>query len=123
IWASGTTHQISAVADQTGSNGRRYVFRNWSNNGAAAQTINVDQSTVDSAVTLVANYDLLSRVVVQSNPSGLSVQTDGATCQTPCILDRANGAQVRVSAPATFPNGDGIRLDLTGWSDGSSSDH
>lgn len=123
IWGLGSTHQFSAAATQLSSNGRQYTFQNWSNGGAASQSLSVDQTAVNNGARFIANYTVLSRVVVQSSPSGLTVQVDGASCTTPCNVDRQNGVQVHVTAPTQVPMGAGSRLDFASWSDGGASDH
>ena len=122
IWGEGSTHQISAPATQTGPNGRVYTFQNWSNQTGAAQTITVDQSMA-TGLRLTANYSELSRVVVQSSPSGLTLQVDGANCVTPCNVDRPSGATIHVTAPTQITMGKGARMDFGSWSDGGASDH
>ena len=123
VWGLGTTHDVSPVMEQFDSRGRKYAFREWSNGGAVKQTITVDQSTADSGYRIVASYNLLSRVIIQSSPAGLSLKIDGQNCQSPCSIDRPNGSQLQISAPVSIPSGDGARLDFTGWSDGAPSDH
>jgi uncharacterized protein (TIGR03437 family) len=122
IWGMGTTHQVSAAATQTGANGRVYTFQNWSNQTGASQTITVNQSML-SGYRLTANYSELSRVVVQSSPSGLKIQVDGSNCVTPCNVDRPTGATFQVTAPTQIPMGSGARLDFGSWSDGGASNH
>jgi uncharacterized protein (TIGR03437 family) len=122
IWGMGTTHQVAAAATQTASNGRVYTFQNWSNQGAAAQTVNVTPG-MGAGFRMTANYNELSRVVVQSSPSGLTLQVDGANCVTPCNVDRQNGATFTVTAPTQIPMGKGARLDFGSWSDGGASNH
>src|ERR1019366_10491140 len=122
IWGLGTTHQVSAPATQKAANGRIYTFQNWSNQAGASQTITVDQSMA-SGYRLTANYSELSRVVVQSSPSGLTLQVDGASCVTPCNVDRPTGATFHVTAPTQIPLGQGAHLDFGSWSDGGASDH
>lgn len=123
IWGVGTTHQISAAATQTGANGRVYTFQNWSNQPAASQAVTVTQAMATSGYRLTANYTELSRVVVQSSPSGLTLQVDGATCVTPCNVDRPSGATFQVSAPTQIAMGQDARLDFSSWSDGGASNH
>jgi len=123
VWGLGTTHQISAPATQTGKNGRIYTFQNWSNQPGASQTLAVNQSMATSGYRLTANYSELSRLVVQSSPSGLPLQVDGASCITPCNVDRPSGATVHVTAPTQVPMGPEARLDFGSWSDGGASDH
>lgn len=123
VWGLGTAHQVSAPAAQTDAAGRKYTFRSWSNGGEASQTVTMDRTAVDSGFRIVASFDVLSRLTVQSNPPGLKIQVDGADCVTPCVADRAAGSQVRVTAPTSVSLGDGARLDLSGWTDGGPADH
>ena len=66
IWGLGTTHQVVAAATQTGTNGRVYTFQNWSNQAAASQSITVSPGMA-AGYRLTANFNELSRVVVQSS--------------------------------------------------------
>ncbi len=123
IWGVGTTHQVTAAASQTASNGRVYTFQSWSNQTAPAQSITVSPAMATSGYRLTANYSELSRVVVQSSPSGLTLQVDGSSCVTPCNVDRQNGATFTVAAPTQIAMGQGARLDFGSWSDGGASNH
>ena len=123
VWGLGSTHQVSAPTTSSSSTGRQYTFQNWSNGGAAAQTVTIDQNAVNSGIRVTANYSVLSRVVVQSVPTGLTVQVDGTSCQTPCTLDRQSGVNLHVTAPTQISMGTGARLDFASWSDGGASDH
>ena len=123
IWGVGSTHQVAAAATQTAANGRVFTFQNWSNQAAASQSLTVSQSMATSGYRLTANFSELSRVVVHSSPSGLTVQVDGSNCVTPCNVDRPMGATFTVSAPTQLPMGQGARLDFGSWSDGGASSH
>ena len=123
VWGVGTTHQVTAPATQTGSNGRAYTFQGWSNQTAPSQSITVAASMATSGYRLTANYNELSRVVVESSPSGLTLQVDGAKCITPCNVDRQSGATFQVTAPTQISMGTGARLDFGSWSDGGASNH
>lgn len=123
VWGLGTTHQVSAAATQVGADGRQYTFLNWSNGGSAAQALTVNQAAVNNGMVMTANYSELDRIVVQSSPSGLTLQVDGANCVTPCNVDRQSGTTVHVTAPTQVPLGQGTRLDFGSWSDGGASDH
>jgi uncharacterized protein (TIGR03437 family) len=118
VWGAGTTHEISAMDGQTDAAGRRYVFKSWSHGGAETQQYAVAAFTAEAGLRLVANFEALNRVTVQSTPSGLPLQVDGAECRTPCALERSGGATLRVTAPASIAAGDGTRLDFDGWADG-----
>lgn len=122
-WAMGSTHQIAAAPSVTDKAGRKYTFQGWSNGGAASQSITVNQGDVTNGARIVATYSVLSRLLVQSSPAGLTLQVDGNPCQSPCAIDKPNGATIHVTAPATIPAGDGSRLDFASWSDGGASDH
>ncbi len=123
IWGLGSSHQISAPATEVDSKGRHYTFKNWSNGGSALQTYTVNQAAVDGGLVMTANYTELDRIVMQSSPSGLTLQVDGTNCVTPCTLDRASGTTVQVTAPTQIPMGQGTRLDFGAWSDGGASSH
>jgi len=123
IWGLGETHSVTAAPTQTDAKGRKYTFQSWSNAGAPTQTVKVDQSAVSNGLLMVASYSELSRVVVTSAPTGLTVQVDGASCQTPCNIDRASGTQVHVTAQTQVGMGPAARLDFGSWSDGGASDH
>ena len=123
VWGLGTAHQVSAAAQQVDSAGRKFTFRGWSNGGPAAQTVTMDQLAVDSGFRITANYDVLSRVQIQTVPSGMKLQVDGTECLSPCVVDRPMGSQVRVTAATKFLPSDSMRLDLVSWSDGGAADH
>lgn len=119
VWAAGSSHSISAPDVQTDSKGRKWVFKSWSNAGAASQTITVpDDGSTGFAVTAV--FQELPRATVTSAPTGLTLSVDGSDCVTPCVLDRAAGAVVQVVPPATIAVSDTERLNFSAWSDGAS---
>ena len=64
---------------------------------------------------MTATYTPLTKVTVNSSLNGLSVKVDGVACTTPCEVLRDPGTQVKVSAPASVPQGDGTRADFDGW--------
>lgn len=122
-WALGSTHQFSAPQQQAGSDSRTYIFQGWSNGGPVAQTLTVDQTTVNNGITLTANYQPLGRLVVQSVPSGLTLQVDGQACQTPCQVDHPSGTVVPAAAPASISPDANSRYDFVSWSDGGAPTH
>ncbi|MFB3825366.1 MAG: hypothetical protein ACE15B_01310 [Bryobacteraceae bacterium] len=116
-WGVGETHKVEAPAEQTGADGRRYVFRGWSSGGPAAQDVLISDAHVQGGLRMTATYEALGRLTVQSSLPGVVMQVDGADCATPCVIDRAAGTQVRLAAPASLPAGEAARHDFTGWSD------
>ena len=117
-WGIGETHHLEAPLQQTDDHGRVWQFDSWSNGGKATQDILVPAEGENNGMRLTATYTPLTKVTVNSSLSGLSVTVDDAACKTPCEVLRAPGARVRVSAPATVPQGDGSRADFDGWPGG-----
>ena len=115
-WGVGETHTLQAPAQQTDAQGRIWAFASWSNGGPATQSFTVPASAAGTGVRLVATYNPVGHLTVTSSMPGLTVTVNGANCATPCDIQRPVGTQVRVSAPASVPLGDGTRADLSGWS-------
>jgi uncharacterized protein (TIGR03437 family) len=113
IWGLGQTHTLQAPAQQTDVQGRIWAFGNWSNGGPATQSFTVPAGT---GVRLLATYNPVGHLTVNSSIPGLSVTVNGTNCGTPCDMQFPVGTQVRVSAPASVPLGVGMRADLSGWS-------
>jgi uncharacterized protein (TIGR03437 family) len=114
IWPVGGTYNFSAPMQATDAKGRKYVFQNWSNGGAAAQSV-----TVAGDTRFVANYQILNRVVIGSTAPGITVTVDGQNCAVPCSIDRAAGTSAQVTAPSSIPISDTSRYDFAGWQDAS----
>ncbi len=122
-WAVGSKHTVSPAVDQVDSRGRRYRFTGWSNGGPAAQEITVPEAAATDGYRLVAKFELLSQVTIQSSPAGATIEADGAACKTPCVLDRTDGTTVRVSTPEMVALSSSHRLEFAGWSDGGGPAH
>lgn len=123
VWAIGAKYTVTAPAEQFDAKGRKYVFKGWSNGGPATQDVVVDPNALaNGGMRLTANYELLNRAVIGGTVPGLTAKVDGVDCLTPCSVDRANGATVRVSVPATISLSDSSRYDFTVWQDGGPAD-
>ncbi len=123
VWAIGSKYTVSAPAEQFDAAGRKYVFKGWSNGGAATQEVLVDASAASNGgMRLTANYELLNRTVIGSTVPGLKVKVDGVDCLTPCSVDRPNGVTANVSAPLTISLSDVSRYEFTVWQDGGAAD-
>jgi uncharacterized protein (TIGR03437 family) len=118
-WGVGETHHLEAPAQQTDAQGRIWQFTAWSNVNSAVQdyTVPLDADTAGGA-RLTATYRQLARLSVDSSMTALSVNVDGAPCVTPCDVVREIGATVRLSVPASIPQGNGSRADFDGWPGG-----
>ena len=114
-WGTGETHHIEAPAQQTDAQNRIWAFQSWSDGGAAAHDFTVPASAAGVGVRLTATYTPVAHLVITSAVAGLSVKVDGNDCGTPCDVQRPVGTTVRLSAPASVPQGTGARADFSGW--------
>ena len=120
LWTEGQTHHLVAPATQTDGTGHPWKFVSWSNGGTADQMYTVPSGLL--GLTLTANYEPLGKLQVDSVPSGLSFNVDGAACTTPCILlDKPTGAQVTVIAPPTVTPDTYRRYDFRTWTGGNTA--
>ena len=115
IWAAGSAHAISAPAMQTDAQGHKYRFDSWSNGKPEAFSYTVADPPVDDRVT--ARYQALGQITVASIPAGVALQVDGASCTTPCVIERPAGTSVKISAPGSIDLAAGSRLVFQGWGD------
>lgn len=122
VWGVNTTHPVTAPEEVTDSRGRKYVFKGWSNGGLASQDIAISQEMVQAGLRLIATYELLGRVTLNSTPAGLNLQVDGADCKTPCNVDRPRGGMARVFAPPNISMSETMRMEFGSWSDGASAE-
>ncbi|MBL8230539.1 MAG: hypothetical protein JNL98_18760 [Bryobacterales bacterium] len=118
VWGAGMKYQVSAPPDQVDSRGRRWVFKGWSNQGPAAQEIQITPEHVNNGFRLIANYESQSRLSITTVPPNMPLMIDGTECRANCSIDREAGAQVRISAPEVVSLSDTSRLEFQGWSDG-----
>ena len=114
-WAPGTVHKISAPATQTDAQGRKYRFVSWSNGKPAAFDYTV--GTTDERLT--ASYQAVGLATLTTVPEGLPLLVDGASCTTPCAIEKDPGATVSVAAASMRNINDGARLLFQGWGDSS----
>jgi uncharacterized protein (TIGR03437 family) len=120
VWGVGETHTVDAPLHQTDAAGAPWAFRAWSNGAGASQTFTLTPDQTDSGIRLTAQYDPLSRMRLESIPSGVALTVDGAECLTPCEIERSVGSTVRLAAPASVAGSDGVRYGFESW-DGSTS--
>jgi uncharacterized protein (TIGR03437 family) len=110
---------FSAPNEVVDANGRRWRFRSWSNGGPATQTLTITQAMVDNGLYLVAQYDPLNKLSIETNPPGLPVTIDGQTCQTPCAVERLPGESVTLVPAPSVTQANVLRLEFAGWNDGA----
>lgn len=118
VAAPGEIFRIRAPSEQLDAQGRRWVFRSWSNGGPQEQELVVPEEAVDRGLYLIAQYELLSRLTIESTPPGVVMEVDGTPCSTPCLVDRPSGTPVRLRAPAIVAVSEWERYEFTGWGDG-----
>lgn len=112
IWGVGSKHTITAPAEQFDANGRKYIFKRWSNAAAASQEIVVNPSAPELGTRMTAEYEMLGMLVVQANSDRVSGQVDGQVCATPCTVHRPMGVDLRINVPETLPLFEGARLEF-----------
>ena len=88
VWATGSTHTISAPLDQSDSSGRKYVFNEWTIGGSAEQTFTVTEGGPQRANAV---YITLGQLVVQSAEANAQILVDGSPCSMPCSINRKAG--------------------------------
>jgi uncharacterized protein (TIGR03437 family) len=118
VWGVGMKYQISAAAEQTDSRGRLYKFKGWSNGGPAAQEITLTEEHVRTGFRLIAVYEPLSRLTIETSPAGVPLTVDGVECRGACTFDRAPGTKLSIRAPMSVSLSDTSRMDFAGWADG-----
>jgi len=117
IWGQGETHHIAAETPQTDARRRMYQFTGWSDGGDTGHDIVVG----NGEMSVTANYSILNQVSIASTPAPMSFTVDGATCPSPCVVNKAGGSQAQVAAPSQVSAGAGSRYDFVSWSDGNTS--
>lgn len=113
-WPAGETHRVSAPLEQKDAQGRTYVFKGWSDGLPAEHDITLTEADL-AGFRIVAEYELMGRLSLTSQPSGLALRVNGEECKTPCVVDRPAGAAVRFAAPKQIELYDGARLSLADW--------
>lgn len=122
-WGQGTQHSISALPEQTDGDGRRWLFKGWRHGGDATQQLTIDERTVATGGSFfVALYESQPQIRIISSGARVEVGVDGEVCSTPCVLNRPAGSTLRLTVPASLPQGENSRLMFTGWDDGSPSE-
>lgn len=121
VWGVGHKHRIEAPLQQTDASGRVWEFAGWSHGGEAAQEVEITEEMAGKGLTLQANYRVLGRYRIDSSPAGVELSTSEAACKTPCVLNRAQGVQMEVTAPAEVALTPDTKLVFAGWDDGNSS--
>jgi uncharacterized protein (TIGR03437 family) len=125
VWAAGVPHTLSAP-QQVDAAGNGWVFKSWSNGGAATQVIVPSSADIAAGIRLTANFtpssQTTAQTVIQTSPAGLHLLVDGADCVTPCTFDRTIGSFIHVSAPGILQPADGVRVQFTAWADGGAGD-
>jgi uncharacterized protein (TIGR03437 family) len=114
-WAAGSTHTIAAPASQTDSSGAPWTWHDWSNGGAATQTISITQAQASTGLRMTAEYDAANGINVNSIPPGLPLTVDGSSCITPCSVQKPVGTSITITAPQSVAGPSGVRYDFASW--------
>ncbi|WP_321477096.1 hypothetical protein [uncultured Paludibaculum sp.] len=120
-WGLGHKHTVSAPLEQVDASGRQYRFVSWSNGGPADQEITVEESGSAGSFRMVAQYEVLGRLSILSEPGALTFDVSGTGCSTPCVLDRPAGTNVTVTPLPEVSLSPDTKAVLQGWTDGTGS--
>jgi uncharacterized protein (TIGR03437 family) len=115
LWGVGSVHTVSAPAEQLWR-GRRYAFQGWSNGGPAAQQVTVPAEAAAGGLRLVARYELLGRLRIESTHA-VVVEVNGSSCRTPCLIEPRQGSVLELRAPERVMVDEWRRLEFAGWAD------
>lgn len=115
VWGVGETHTFAAPAQETDSTGHVWAFANWSNGGAASQSVTVPASAVGSGMRFVATYTPYGHLTVNTSAPGAAITINGQACASPCDVKQPVGTQIDIGASASLPNGANSKLVLSGW--------
>ena len=113
---------FTAPPESVDAHGRRWRFKGWSNGGPATQTLRITQDIVDKGLYLIALYEPLNKLSIETNPPGLTVSIDGQNCQTPCAVERLTNESVTISPVRSVTQADVLRLEFANWTDGGPAD-
>ncbi len=113
---------FTAPPETVDATGRRWRFKGWSNGGPATQTMRITQDMVDNGLYLIALYEPLNKLSIETNPPGLPVSVDGRECSTPCLVEKLATESVSVSPVKSVTQRDVLRLEFTNWTDGNAGD-
>jgi len=119
IVAPGEVFSLDAPAEQTDANGRKWVFKSWTNGGERVQELAIPADAVEKGYRATAVYELLSQVTINTNPGGIPIDVDGSPCDSPCRLDRPDGTEVTVAVPTEHVPNSKLRMEYDSWSDGA----
>lgn len=109
---------FTAPLESTDAKGRRWRFKGWSNGGPATQTMRITQEMVDKGLYLIAQYEPLNKLIIDTNPAGLEVSVDGKGCATPCTVERLASESILLAPTPSVTQAGVLRLEFTNWSDG-----
>lgn len=110
---------FSAPLESTDSNGRRWRFKGWSNGGPMTQTLKITQDIVDHGLYLIALYESMNKLSIETIPVGLPINVDGKPCQSPCVVERLSTESVTIAPTPSVTQADVLRLEFTNWTDGA----
>lgn len=113
---------FTAPLEAVDANGRRWRFRGWSNGGPATQKMVITQEMVDNGLYLIAQYEPLNKLSIETNPPGLPVTIDGQTCNTPCAVEKLSGETVNIAPAPSVTQAGVLRLEFASWNDGAAAE-
>jgi uncharacterized protein (TIGR03437 family) len=115
-WGIGETHTVAAPSQQTDAQGHIWSFSQWSNGGAASQSVTVPPGAATAGLRMTATYTPVAHLTVNSTLPGVAMTVNGSGCSLPCDIYQPVGTQVDIGAPLSLPLSPGSRQDFASWS-------
>lgn len=109
---AGSTHTLSAPDVVTEGPDVRHTFDQWSDGGALSRSFNMT-----SPLDLVARYTTEYYTRIETDPSGISIEMDGAELATPYAAWWPENTSHRLKGPFDLVEVGDTRYQLTGWVD------
>ncbi len=115
-WGWTTLHTVGAVSPQRDKHGVLWLFQSWSDGGDLTHSYQVD--SLETPVSLTAQFARAVGVTVMTQPAGLSVLVDGASAKTPANFEWLPGSSHIVAAPNTQIDANNGPWKLRAWDNG-----
>ena len=116
-WRDGSIHHLDAITPQV-SGSQRLVFDNWDDGGPSSRWV-----TIVSPSSYVANFIAQVEVIVDTVPSGLSVEVDSVIYLSPVSFWWDTGSLHTINTPSPQVVDEGIRYTWLSWSDSGPKYH
>jgi uncharacterized protein (TIGR03437 family) len=114
-WGQGSSHTVGAMDVQQGTDGKRWIFQSWSDNGAPTHTYVTGNNLYDETIT--ANHVPAVYPFFLTSPPNLNLVVDNLTLPPPYSYIWGAGQTHRIVAPTTQTDAQGNTWTFKSWDD------